>query len=359
MTHWEPPPLPKRTAGSVDGPPVYKRLAVSDTITSADLPSTDWSFCSGSDEDTSADFEVDPNHVLFFQLDDLLSAVDSSAEVSWSSMENAAAEGLLSLSRQPGQILVKLKSSGSALEVKNGPKMGEDDASASGTPPSTPAPTRVPTETPVPIPALFAASHTTVKPSQLRPLTDDELGTSKAQSSTVKGDGAMESSVDSMDGTPAPTPAPMPAPAPSNGEVFAPGDPSFMPSVVSISATQSDLNRMCAQAQIERTVAQLTQQDADREHALLQPVQILQAEHQSLQDQYGADQAAISESMAFSILSHLGMHLRTSVGSKRGEVMRARVGLRRRARRRARRRKPQFRSQLCLHLPTLLPSRPS
>ena len=51
-------------------------------------------------------------------------------------MENAAADGLLSLSRQPGQILVKLKSSGSALEVKNGLKMGKDDASASGTPPA-------------------------------------------------------------------------------------------------------------------------------------------------------------------------------------------------------------------------------
>ena len=89
----------------------------------------------------------------------------------------------------------------------------------------------------------------------------------------------MESPVDSTNGTPAPTPAPMPAPPPSHGEVFAPGDPSFMPSEVSISATQSDLNRMCAQAQIERTVAQLTQQDADREHALLQPAQILREWH--------------------------------------------------------------------------------
>ena len=128
----------------------------------------------------------------------------------------------------------------------------------------------------------------------------------------------MESSVDSTNGTPAPTPAPMPAPAPSHGEVFAPGDPSFMPSEVSISATQSDLNRMCAQAQIERTVAQLTQQDADREHALLQPAQILQAEHQSLQDQYGADQAAISESMAFLNFESSGYALEDKCGLKTG-----------------------------------------
>ena len=128
----------------------------------------------------------------------------------------------------------------------------------------------------------------------------------------------MESSVDSTNGTPAPTPAPMPAPAPSHGEVFAPGDPSFMPSEVSISATQSDLNRMCAQAQIERTVVQLTQQDADREHALLQPVQILQAEHQSLQDQYGADQAAISESMAFLNFESSGSALEDKCGLKLG-----------------------------------------
>ena len=231
MTHWEPPPLPKRTAGSVDGPPVYKRLAVSDTITSADLPSTDWSFCSGSDEDTSADFEVDPNHVLFFQLDDLLPAVDNSAKASCSSMENAAADGLLSLSRQPGQILVKLKSSGSALEVKNGLKMGGGDASTSGILAPTPAPTRAPTGTPVPIPALVAAPHTTAKPLRLRPLTEDELGTSKARSDAVKGDGAMESSVNSTNGTPpptpAPTPAPTPTPAPSHGEVFTPGELSL------------------------------------------------------------------------------------------------------------------------------------
>ena len=31
--------------------------------------------------------------------------------------------------------------------------------------------------TPIPIPALFAASHTTSKPPQLRPLTEGELGT--------------------------------------------------------------------------------------------------------------------------------------------------------------------------------------
>ena len=82
-----------------------------------------------------------------------------------------------------------------ALEDKCGLKMGGGDASTSGIPAPTPAPTRMPTASPVPIPALFAAPHTTAKPPQLRSLTEDELGTSKAHSSTIKGDGAMESSV--------------------------------------------------------------------------------------------------------------------------------------------------------------------
>ena len=163
MAHWESPPLPKRTAGSVDRPLAYKRLAVSNTIVSADPPSTDWGFCSGlnvdsctdtdadvgadvnahTNADTDADFEAGPNRVLFPQLDDLLNAshmlpaVDNAVKTemgsdatvgvrlthptsidapvgvrlaqhptSWSPLENAAASGLLSLSRQPGQILV-------------------------------------------------------------------------------------------------------------------------------------------------------------------------------------------------------------------------------------------------------------
>ena len=153
MTHWEPPPLPKRTAGSVDGPPVYKRLAVSGTITSADLPSTDWSFCSGSDEDTSADFEVDPNHVLFFQLDDLLPAVDNSAKASWSSMENAAADGLLSLSRQPGQILPNSSHQGRLLKSRMGSKWGEVMRARAGFQRRRQR-RHAPTATPILIPAL-------------------------------------------------------------------------------------------------------------------------------------------------------------------------------------------------------------
>ena len=69
-----------------------------------------------------------------------------------------------------------------------------------------------------------------------------------------------------------------------------------------------------------------------------------------------------SRARSLSNSRHRGRLLKSRMGPKWEKMMRARAGLhrrrqRRRAHRRARRRKPQFRSQLCLQLLTLRPSR--